>query len=135
MDAGGGCARAGINRHRSVSDLVMLAGMILTTTNNIDGYKITEYIRIVAGETITGINAFKDLGAGLRNIVGGRSESYEQEAVQAREQALNEIWNRATELGADAVFGLSFDYSSMGTQGSLMMVSVTGTAVKLAPAQ
>lgn len=108
--------------------------MIFTTTNTVDGHRITEYMRIVAGETITGINAIKDLGAGFRNLVGGRSESYEQETVKAREQALNEMWQRASELGADAVVGVAVDYSTVGAQGALLMVSVTGTAVKLAPA-
>ncbi|WIM67854.1 heavy metal-binding domain-containing protein [Corynebacterium breve] len=107
--------------------------MILTTTNSVEGRQITDYIRIVAGETIIGINAFKDLAAGFRNIVGGRSTTWEGEAIKARENSLNELWQRAQELGADAVVGVSFDYSVLGSDNGMMMVSVTGTAVRLAP--
>ncbi len=107
--------------------------MIFTTTNSVDGYRITNYIRVIAGETITGINVFKDLGASFRSITGGRAAGYEEEAVRARESALNELWNRGQELGADAVVGISFDYSPMGTNNDMLMVTATGTAVHLQP--
>ncbi|WCZ31563.1 YbjQ family protein [Corynebacterium massiliense] len=107
--------------------------MIFTTTNTVDGYEIEQYLRVVAGETVTGINFMKDFGAGLRNIVGGRSAGYEEEAVRAREAALNELWNRAQEIGADAVVGIAVDYSPMGTSNDMLLVSCTGTAVKLRP--
>ncbi|MEJ5927868.1 heavy metal-binding domain-containing protein [Corynebacterium sp. H128] len=106
--------------------------MIVSTTNNIEGRQIGQYIRVVAGETIVGINAFKDFTAGLRNIVGGRSEAYEGEAQAARENALAEMVQRAAELGADAVVGVALDYSTMGQANNMLMVSATGTAVKLA---
>ncbi|QGU01060.1 hypothetical protein CKALI_00795 [Corynebacterium kalinowskii] len=106
--------------------------MIVTTTNSVEGREIAHYIRIVAGETIVGINAFKDFTAGLRNIVGGRSEAYEGEAQAARETALAELVQRAMELGADAVVGVALDYSTMGQANNMLMVSATGTAVKLA---
>lgn len=105
--------------------------MIVTTTNSVEGYTISQYLRVVAGETITGINAFKDLGAGLRNIVGGRSASYEGEAVMARENALAEMVTRAQELGADAIVGVALDYSTLGANGGMLMVTACGTAVKL----
>lgn len=108
--------------------------MIFTTTNTIEGRQIESYIRVIAGETVTGINFLKDLGASLRSFTGGRSAGYEQEAVQAREAALNELWNRGQELGADAVVGISFDYSPMGANNDMLMVTATGTAVKLRPA-
>lgn len=110
-----------------------LEGMIFTTTNTVDGYEVTEYIRIIAGETVAGINIFKDIGASIRNITGGRSAGYEEEAVRAREAALNELWQRGQEIGADAVIGISFDYSTMGTSNDMLLVSCTGTAVKLKP--
>ncbi|QTH59731.1 YbjQ family protein [Corynebacterium hindlerae] len=106
--------------------------MIVTTTNCVEGREISQYLRVVAGETIVGINAFKDFTAGFRNIVGGRAESYEGEAAAARENALAELVQRATELGADAVVGVALDYSAMGQANNMLMVSATGTAVKLA---
>ena len=105
--------------------------MIFTTTNNVGGHEITSYIRVIAGETVTGINFLKDLGASLRSFTGGRSAGYEDEAVKARESALNELWNRGAELGADAVVGIAFDYSPMGANNDMLMVTATGTAVKL----
>ncbi|APT91641.1 hypothetical protein CPHO_00395 [Corynebacterium phocae] len=105
--------------------------MIFTTTNNVEGYEVSEYIRVIAGETVTGINFLKDIGATFRSITGGRSAGYEEEAVRARETALNELWNRGQELGADAVIGINFDYSPMGANNDMLMVTATGTAVKL----
>ena len=105
--------------------------MIFTTTNTVDGYEITDYIRIIAGETVIGINMLKDFGASLRNITGGRSVGYESEAIKAREAALDELWRRGQELGADGVVGIAFDYSPMGASNDMLMVTATGTAVKL----
>ena len=107
--------------------------MIVTTTPTIDGHQITQYLRVVAGETIIGINFMKDFAAGIRNIVGGRSASYERETFQARESALAEMVARARELGADAVVGVDIDYETLGSDNGMMMVSATGTAVRLAP--
>ncbi|MCJ7858709.1 YbjQ family protein [Corynebacterium kalidii] len=106
--------------------------MIVTTTNGVEGHAITGYLRVVSGETIVGINMFKDIGAGIRNIVGGRSNSYEGEVLRARENALGEMVQRATELGADAVVGVDLDYENLG-QGGMMMVCASGTAVTLGP--
>ncbi|MDO5738000.1 MAG: heavy metal-binding domain-containing protein [Eubacteriales bacterium] len=105
--------------------------MIITTTNNIEGYNIVEYRGIVFGEVITGVNFLKDMGAAFRDIFGGRSSGYEGELIQAREEALQEIANRATALGCDAVIGAKMDYEVLGANGSMLMVTVSGTAVKL----
>ena len=105
--------------------------MIFTTTNTVDGYEITDYIRIIAGETVIGINMLKDFGASIRNITGGRSAGYESEAIKALEAAVDDLWRRGQELGADGVVGIAFDYSPMGTSNDMLMVTATGTAVKL----
>ncbi|MDO5717628.1 MAG: heavy metal-binding domain-containing protein [Tissierellia bacterium] len=105
--------------------------MIVTTTNNIEGREITEYIGIVFGEVITGVNFIKDIGAGLRDIFGGRSQGYEDELIMARNEAISEIMTRAVELNADAVVACKMDYEVLGQSGSMMMVTISGTAVKL----
>lgn len=105
--------------------------MILTTTQNIEGRTITEYRGIVFGEVITGVNFLKDFGAGIRNIIGGRSNSYENELIAARQQALQELSDRASKLGADAVVGIDVDYEVLGTNNGMLMVSASGTAVRL----
>lgn len=105
--------------------------MILTTTNTIEGYEVVEYVDIVFGEVITGINIFKDIGAGLRNIFGGRSQGYEDELMTAREQALEEIKRRTADRGADAVVGLKMDYEVLGADNGMLMVTCSGTAVKI----
>lgn len=105
--------------------------MIVTTTHSVEGRQITEYLRVVGGETVAGINMFKDIGAGLRNFVGGRAGSYEGELIKARENALAELVNRALELGADAVVGVEMDYSALGQANDMLMVTATGTAVRL----
>ncbi|EEZ77400.1 hypothetical protein HMPREF0972_02139 [Actinomyces sp. oral taxon 848 str. F0332] len=104
--------------------------MIVTTTNSIEGFKIDRYIGLVTGEVIAGVNLFKDIGAGLRNLFGGRSQGYENELQTARESAQKELVERAEKLGADAVVGVDLDYEVLG-QGDMLMVSVTGTAVTL----
>ncbi len=103
--------------------------MILTTGNEISGKNIREYKGIVFGEVITGINLLKDLGAGLRNIFGGRSQSYEDELTNARENALKEMEERAASLGANAVIGVDVDYEVLGSDNGMLMVAVSGTAV------
>ena len=103
--------------------------MILTTGNEISGKNIREYKGIVFGEVITGINLLKDLGADLRNIFGGRSQSYEDELTNARENALKEMEERAASLGANAVIGVDVDYEVLGSDNGMLMVTVSGTAV------
>ena len=105
--------------------------MILTTTPTIEGHTITEYKGVVFGEVISGVNFIKDFKASLRDFVGGRSGSYEQELINARAQALRELEERARQVNADAVVGIDMDYEVLGQSGSMLMVSVSGTAVKL----
>lgn len=103
--------------------------MILTTTPTVDGKKIVEYKGIVCGEVITGVNFVKDFMAGIRDFVGGRSSSYENELIRARENALQEMQSRALETGANAVVGIDIDYEVLGSSGGMLMVSTSGTAV------
>ena len=105
--------------------------MILTTTPTIEGHTITEYKGVVFGEVISGVNFIKDFKASLRDFVGGRSGSYEQELINARAQALRELEERAQQVNADAVVGIDMDYEVLGQSGSMLMVSASGTAVKL----
>lgn len=105
--------------------------MLMTTTPSVEGKTITRYCGIVAGEAILGANLFKDLFAGIRDLVGGRSGTYERELQKARDIALQEIQDRARELGANAVVGIDLDYEVIGQNGSMLMVSASGTAVVL----
>lgn len=105
--------------------------MLITTTPSIDGRRITKYCGIVAGEAILGANLFKDLFAGIRDLVGGRSATYERELQRAREMALDEMRHRAQELGATAVVGVDLDYEVLGQANGMLMVSASGTAVSL----
>ncbi len=105
--------------------------MIITTTATIEGREILEYKGLVFGEVITGVNFIKDFGAGLRDIFGGRSAGYEEELIDARNEALGELKQRAEKLGADAVVGAKMDYEVLGQAGSMLMVTVSGTAVSL----
>ena len=105
--------------------------MLLSSTNKIDGYEITDNLGLVFGESVNGINFLKDIGAGLRNIVGGRSVGYENEIIKMREEVLNEMIQRASNLGADAIVGIKFDFSVMGQTGNMLMLNVMGTAVKI----
>lgn len=102
--------------------------MIVTTTPSIEGKRITRYCGVVAGEAILGANVFKDFFAGIRDIVGGRSGTYERELQRAREIALKELEQRAAEAGANAVVGVDLDFELLG-QGNGMLVSASGTAV------
>ncbi len=105
--------------------------MILTTTTTLEGMRIQKYQGIVVGEAILGANLFRDLFAGIRDIVGGRSGAYEQELAKAREIAMAEMQERAIHLGANAVIGIDIDYETINIQngGSMLMVTVSGTAV------
>ncbi len=105
--------------------------MIVTTTPSVEGRTITAYKGIVTGEAILGANIFKDLFAGIRDIVGGRSAAYERELNTARQTALREMEERAAAMGADAVVGVDLDYEVLGQGGSMLMVSASGTAVTL----
>lgn len=103
--------------------------MILTTTPSIEGKSIREYRGVVTGEAILGANLVKDLFAGIRDLIGGRSAAYEQELAKARGIALEELEQAARDLGANAVVGIDLDYEVLGGKGSMLMVSVSGTAV------
>ena len=103
--------------------------MLMSTTNTLEGREITDYRGIVTGEAILGANIFRDLFAGIRDIVGGRAGAYEKVLRGAREQAFDEMAEKARELGANAVVGIDIDYETVGGQGSMLMVSITGTAV------
>ena len=106
--------------------------MILTTTPSIEGRTISEYRGVVFGEVVAGVNFLRDFAASIRNFVGGRSGSYEDELIRARTQAMNEMSERASPLGADAVVGIDIDYEVLGEGGGMLMVTASGTAVKLA---
>lgn len=103
--------------------------MIVTTTPSIEGKRITRYCGVVAGEAILGANVFKDLFAGLRDIVGGRSDMYERELQKARDIAMLELQQNAQALGANAVVGIDLDYEVLGQGNGMLMVSASGTAV------
>ena len=106
--------------------------MILSTTPSIEGRTITEYKGVVFGEVISGVNFFRDFAASVRNLIGGRSGSYEDELIKARTQAMREMSDRAADLGANAVVGIDIDYEVLGENSGMLMVTASGTAVKLA---
>ena len=103
--------------------------MLVTTTNVIEGRRILEYKGLVAGEAILGANLFRDLFASIRDIVGGRSGSYEKVLNDARQTAIGEMTDKAEALGANAVIGVDLDYETVGSNGSVLMVTAAGTAV------
>ncbi|ATA24302.1 hypothetical protein BIY26_00610 [Brenneria goodwinii] len=105
--------------------------MHLSTTPNLEGFTITQYCGVVAGEAILGANIFRDFFAGIRDIVGGRSGAYEKELRKARQIAFKELQEQAEELGANAVVGIDIDYETVGKDSSMLMVSISGTAVKV----
>jgi uncharacterized protein YbjQ (UPF0145 family) len=105
--------------------------MIISTTSAIEGRPVSQYLGVVTGEVIVGANIFKDLFAGIRDIVGGRSGAYETTLRSARETAFQELESEAVRLGANAVIGVDIDYEVIGKEGSMLMVTVSGTAVRL----
>ena len=105
--------------------------MMLSTTNTIEGSPVKDYLGIVTGEAIIGANIFKDLFASIRDIVGGRSGSYERVLREAKDTALKEMTENASKLGASAVIGIDLDYETVGKNGGVLMVTASGTAVKL----
>lgn len=105
--------------------------MIVTTTDHIEGRQVAGYLGLVTGEAIIGVNIFRDLFAGIRDIVGGRASGYQKSLAEARRAALADLEAAATELGADAVLGVDLDYEVLGNRNGMLMVSVNGTAVRL----
>ena len=104
--------------------------MIIATTNYVPGMEVVDYKGLATGEVVAGINFIKDIGAGLRNFFGGRSQGYEDEIIQARAEALKELEARAAEMGANAVIGVRIDFDPIGGDGNnMLLVTVTGTAV------
>jgi uncharacterized protein YbjQ (UPF0145 family) len=105
--------------------------MIVTTTHDINGRRIVQYFGLVSGEAILGANVFRDFFASVRDVVGGRSGAYERVLKSARDSAVEEMVDEAKARGADAVIGVDLDYEVIGKEGSMLMVSASGTAVKL----
>lgn len=103
--------------------------MLVTTTSTLQGKQISRYLGIVSGETIIGANMFRDLFASIRDVVGGRSGSYEEVLRQAKETALREMQQQAASMGANAVIGVDLDFETVGSSGSMLMVTASGTAV------
>ena len=103
--------------------------MIITTTPTVEGKKILDYKGIVFGEVVAGVDFIKDFAAGISNFFGGRSGSYEGELIRAREEAINEMSQRAEDLGANAIVGIDIDYEVLGQGNNMLMVTVSGTAV------
>ncbi|WP_346838901.1 heavy metal-binding domain-containing protein [Microbulbifer sp. SAOS-129_SWC] len=105
--------------------------MLKTTTSTVQGREVEQYLGVVVGEAILGANVFKDLFGSIRDIVGGRSGAYEKEMGRAREIAFEDMESAAKKLGANGIIGIDIDYEVVGAQGAMMMVSVSGTAVKV----
>ena len=105
--------------------------MITTTTHTIEGKRIREYIGLVTGEAIMGANVFRDFMAGITDLIGGRSDAYESKLADARETALEEMQDIAQRKGANAVVGIDIDYEVLGANNGMLMVTATGTAVKI----
>ena len=103
--------------------------MLITTTPNIEGKRIIRYYGIVSGETIVGANIFRDFFASIRDVIGGRSNSYEEVLRKAKDSALREMEEQAMRMGANAVIGVDLDYETVGSNGSMLMVTASGTAV------
>lgn len=116
------CILSAANRHKGTT-------MILTTTPTIEGHTIREYKGVVTGETIIGANFVKDFFAGIRDIVGGRSGSYERVLIEGKDTSMREMQERAAKLGANAIVGIDIDYETVGQNGSMIMVATSGTAV------
>lgn len=109
-----------------------MASMLLTTTDTLEGRRITEYLGICTGEAVCGANVFRDMFAGIRDFVGGRSGSYENVLREGKEQAIEDMCEQARDMGANAIIGVDLDYEVVGEKGSMLMVAVSGTAVKIA---
>ena len=105
--------------------------MLLSTTSTIDGKSVSQYLGIVTGEAVAGVNIFRDLFAGIRDVIGGRAGGYEKVLSQAKDQAMADLIASATQLGANAVIGVDIDYQAVGDKQSMLMVVVSGTAVRL----
>jgi uncharacterized protein YbjQ (UPF0145 family) len=105
--------------------------MITTTTNSVEGRRIRQYVGLVTGEAIMGANVIRDFMAGLTDLIGGRSGTYESKFAEARETALQEMQEEAQRKGADAVVGIDIDYQVLGASNGMLMVTATGTAVKI----
>jgi len=105
--------------------------MLIVTTPTIEGKRVTQYFGVVSGEAILGANIFQDFFAGIRDIVGGRSAAYERELKKAKDIALAEMVQQARALGGNAVLGVDLDYETIGANGSMLMVSASGTAVQV----
>lgn len=105
--------------------------MLIVTTDSVEGRRVAAYLGVVAGEAIVGVNIFRDMFSGIRDIVGGRAGGYQSALRDAREHALNDLAQAARELGADAVVAVDLDYEVLGKENGMLMVSVNGTAVKL----
>lgn len=105
--------------------------MIMTTTPSLEGKQIVEYLGVVFGEVVSGVDFVKDFTAGLSNFFGGRSGTYEEELIRAREQAMQEMQHRAYQMGADAVVGIDVDYEVLGSNNGMLMVTASGTAVRI----
>ena len=105
--------------------------MIVTTTHTVEGRQITEYLGIVTGEVILGANIFRDVFASIRDVFGGRSGAYEQVLERGRREAILEMVDKGRQLGGDALVGCDLDYQVLGKRGSMLMIAVNGTSVKL----
>jgi uncharacterized protein YbjQ (UPF0145 family) len=105
--------------------------MIVTTTGSVEGRRVVAYLGLVTGEAILGVNIFRDLFSGIRDIIGGRAGGYQKSLREAREAAIADMTAAAQELGADAILGVDLDYEVLGEKNGMLMVSVNGTAVKL----
>jgi uncharacterized protein YbjQ (UPF0145 family) len=104
--------------------------MVITTTSTADGRPVRQYLGIINAQSIIGANIFKDIFAGLRDVFGGRSKTYEKVLEQAKEDALRELSQKAQAMGADGILGVDLDFETVGNNGSMLMVIATGTAVK-----
>lgn len=105
--------------------------MIHTTTPSIEGKKISQYLGVVTADVIIGANIFSDIFAGIRDIVGGRSATYEKKLAEGKQLAMKELEEEALRLGGNAVVGIDFDYETVGAKGSMLMITVSGTAVRI----
>ena len=113
----------------ATNTLLYIRRMLISTTPTVEGRPIQAYKGVVTGETIIGANLFKDFMAGIRDIIGGRSSSYERVLREAKDTSLAEMQRRAEEMGANAIVGVDIDYETVGQNGSMLMVAVSGTAV------